>query len=83
MVRERGKRLEAMRANPGGDWRVSDVEAVCRDHGLRCSPPRGGSHFKVAHPALPEMLSIPFARPIKQVYIRRLVAMIDAVESLP
>ena len=74
------ERLEAMRANPKGNWRIQDVEAVCAAFGLRCSPPRGGgSHYKVAHPAIPEMLSIPFARPIKSVYIRKLVQMVDAV----
>lgn len=62
------KRLAAMRASPSNDWRLSDVEALCREHGLICSPPRGGgSHYKVAQPAIPDMLSIPFARPIKSV----------------
>jgi len=68
-----------MRAHPGADWRIADVQAVCRSYGFRCSPPSGGSHFKVAHDQLEEMLSIPFAKPIKPVYIRRLVSMIDAV----
>lgn len=73
-------RLEAMRANPKGNWRIQDVEAVCERYGLRCSPPRGGgSHYKVGHAAIPEMLTIPFARPIKSVYIRKLVQMVDAV----
>jgi hypothetical protein len=26
--------LEKMRRNPAGDWRIQDVEAVCREHGL-------------------------------------------------
>lgn len=74
------KRLEQMRASPSGDWRIRDVEALCNEHGLTCSPPRGGgSHYKVAHPAVADMLSIPFARPIKSVYIRKLVQMVDAV----
>lgn len=72
-------RLEAMRANPKGNWRIQDIEAVCAAHGLRCSPPKRGSHYKVGHPAIPEMLSIPFARPIKSVYIRKFVQMVDAV----
>ena len=49
------KRLEAMRANPAANWRIGDIEAVCAEHGLRCSPPRGGgSHYKFAHDALPD-----------------------------
>ena len=77
-----GKRLAAMRANPQGGWRIEDVIAVCRQQGLECRPPRGGgSHYKVAHPDLPEMLTVPFARPIKAVYIRKLVQMADAVSK--
>ncbi|HEY0102070.1 MAG TPA: hypothetical protein VGB60_01230 [Brevundimonas sp.] len=68
------KRLDAMRANPSGDWRIADVEALCREHGVLCEPARGGSsHYKIAHAALRRKLSIPFARPIKPVYIRDLV----------
>jgi hypothetical protein len=26
--------LERMRANPTGDWRIRDVEALCREYGL-------------------------------------------------
>jgi hypothetical protein len=81
MNAQRAKRLEAMRANPRGDWRISDIEAVCRDWGLGCSAPRSGSHFKITHPDLPDMLSIPFARPIKPVYIRKLIAMVAALET--
>ena len=74
------KRLEAMRANPAGNWRMKDVEAICKAHGLRCSAPRGGGpHYKIAHSALDDMLSILVARPIKSVYIRKLVQMVDAV----
>lgn len=74
------KRLEAMRANPAADWRIRDIERLCAEHGLRCSAPRGGgSHYKIGHPAFADMLSVPFARPIKSVYIRQLVRMVDAV----
>jgi hypothetical protein len=72
------KRLEAMRANPRGDWRIADIEALCAEHGVRCVAPRaGGSHYRISHPQLEEKLTIPFKRPIKPVYIRKLVAFID------
>jgi hypothetical protein len=77
------KRLEDMRNNPRGDWRIEDVEAVCREYGVLCSAPRGGgSHYKVAHPRMTEKLTIPYKRPIKPVYIRKLIAFIDAVSKL-
>lgn len=76
------KRLERMRRNPTGDWTMSDVEAVCREHGILCQPARGGSsHYKIAHPAMDAKLTVPFKRPIKSVYIRRLIAFIDAVRD--
>ena len=78
------KRLEAMRANPAADWRIRDIEAVCAEFGVLCQAARGGSsHYKIAHPALREKLSIPFARPIKPVYIRRLVRFLDTVARQP
>jgi hypothetical protein len=27
-------RLESMRNNPRGDWRIEDVEAVCGEYGV-------------------------------------------------
>lgn len=77
------KRLEAMRARPQGDWTIADIAAICREQGIHCAPARGGSsHYKIAHPGLPEKLTVPYKRPIKPVYIRHLVAFVDRVRSL-
>lgn len=71
------KRLDQMRRNPPGNGSIRDVEAVCREFGISCESPRGGgSHYKVYHPKISEILTIPFKRPIKPVYIRKLVAFI-------
>ncbi len=76
------KRLDQLRANPQAGWTIQDVVALCREYGLICEPPRGGgSHYKVAHPDLQQKLTVPYRRPIKPVYIRRLVSMIDALED--
>jgi hypothetical protein len=75
-------RLDKMRANPAAGWRMSDIEAVCRENGVFCAPPRGGgSHYKIGHPALATKLTIPYKRPIKPIYIRKLVAFLDAVRA--
>ena len=67
-----------MRRNPAGDWGIEDVVRVCAQLGVRCTPPSGGgSHYKVSHPSRPEILSILRARPVKPVYIRRLVRFIE------
>jgi hypothetical protein len=78
------KRLEQMRANPKADWKIADVEAVCREFGIECRPSRSGSsHYQVKHPGVREILTVPFKRPVKAVYIRRLVEMVDRVRKLP
>ena len=70
--------LDRMRRNPAGDWTISDVEVLCREQGLRCAPPSGGgSHYKVSHPSRREILTIPSRKPIKGVYIRKLVRFIE------
>lgn len=71
-------RLDDMRNNPR-DWRIEDVEALCREHGVRCVRPSKGSHYKISYPGKAEILTVPFKRPIKPVYIRKLVDFIDAV----
>ncbi|RWX76067.1 type II toxin-antitoxin system HicA family toxin [Neorhizobium lilium] len=76
------KRLERMRANPQADWRMEDIIAVCAEFEIACRAPRGGSsHFKVSHPAIRDILTVPSKRPIKPVYIRHLVQFIDAVRT--
>jgi hypothetical protein len=71
-----------MRQNPRADWTIADVEAVCREHGVECAPSRSGSsHYKVTHSTMTEILTVPFKRPIKPVYIRKLVAFIDNIRG--
>ena len=74
------KLLEAMRTNPR-DWRIADVERLCAGFDIACTPPRKGSHYKVAHAAVSAILTIPAHRPIKPVYIRDLVAFVGAVRE--
>jgi hypothetical protein len=75
------KRLEKMRSNPQGDWTIKDAQAVCEDHGVQLRAPKGGSHYKVTHASQAEILTIPSAHTIKPIYIRKLVAFIDAVKD--
>jgi len=69
--------LQRMRRNPAGDWQVRDVEAVCREHHLLFRYGKGTSHCHAKHPSAREILTIPARRPIKPVYIRKLVRYID------
>lgn len=69
-----------MTANPKGDWTIDDVQALCEAWGI--SFRRGsGSHCTVSHATQPEILTIPANRPIKPIYIRRLVAFVVRVSE--
>ena len=71
-------RLDRMRRNPASDWTIADVEAVCHECGLLFRPGKGTSHCQIKHPAAREILTVPARRPIKPVYIRKLVRYIEA-----
>ena len=73
------KRFEEMRRNPRADWSIDDVKVVCDEFGIELRPPSSGSHYKISHVSIGEILTIPARRPIKPVYIRRLVALIERV----
>ena len=75
------KRLEDMRRNPRDNWKISDIAVVCAAFEIALRPPGSGSHYKVTHPSQLEILTIPAQRPLKAVYIRRLVSFVDAVED--
>lgn len=78
-----GDLLEQMRRNPQGNWTIKDVERVCAEHGVSCKAPTGGgSHYKVSFKRITHIQTIPFKRPIKPVYIRRLVVFFDLVRTL-
>lgn len=73
--------IEGMSENPIG-WRIQQVEALCVVLGIKCVPPRGGgSHYKVSYPGNREILTIPSKRPIKPVYIKKLVAFVRSLQD--
>ena len=61
------------------DWTMADIERLCRSHGLTATAPLRGSHYKIRHSSSAAVLTIPARRPIKPVYIRALVALVDLV----
>jgi hypothetical protein len=75
------KQLERMRNNPRGDWVLDDFKTI----GARCGLTvrhSDGSHATFSHAAIPEILTIPARRPIKPVYARKFIEMIDKVQAL-
>ncbi|MEO5375998.1 MAG: type II toxin-antitoxin system HicA family toxin [Alphaproteobacteria bacterium] len=70
------KRLAAMRANPR-DWRIEDLEAVAKRHGVTWDQP-GTSHVTFRDPN-GSKVTVPAHKPIKPVYVVRFVALIDGL----
>ena len=72
------KALQKMRKNPMG-WRIEELQTVAEENFVEWRRPgRGGSHVIISAPGVREIVSVPAKRPIKPVYIKHLVALIDA-----
>jgi hypothetical protein len=76
------KTLQAMRRNPNG-WRIEELEAVAKDNSVEWRRPgRGGSHVIFSAPGVREIVSVPAKRPIKPVYIKQFLALVDAANEV-
>ena len=73
------KLLEAMRNNPR-DWRIEQLQTVARQFGIavRCE---GGSHHVFSHEVMTDIVCVPAHRPIKPVYVRQFVALVDKAKE--
>ena len=74
------KNLEGMRNNPKGDWRIEDLYVVATHWGLEVRS-QGGSHHVLSHPDVDFDVTVPASRPIKPVYIRQFVGLIDKLKD--
>jgi len=63
-----------MKANPL-DWRIESLRSVAESYGLVYRQP-GGSHVIFRHPN-GAMLSVPSRRPIKPIYVKKFVRLIE------
>jgi hypothetical protein len=77
-VAVRLKHLEKMRRNPRGDWKIEDFKAIAAHYEVEWRSP-GGSHV-VFVSASGDVLTVPARRPIKPVYVKQFVDLIDKCE---
>jgi hypothetical protein len=68
------KILEKMRNNPL-DWRIESLKTVARAHGIEWRQP-GTSHVTFRHTSGAK-LTVPANRPIKPVYIRKFIRLVE------
>lgn len=74
--------LRKMRKNRMG-WRIEDLLAVAEENSVEWRRPgRGGSHVIFSAPGVREIVSVPAKRPIKAVYIKHFVALIEAAGDI-
>jgi predicted RNA binding protein YcfA (HicA-like mRNA interferase family) len=72
------KTLQKMRNNPH-DWRIEDLKAIANRLGISYRQPTG-SHVQF-HAPNGQRVSVPAARPILPVYVRKFIAMVDSLEK--
>ena len=77
-----GRTLQKMRKNRLG-WRIEELQAAAEENFVEWRRPgRGGSHVIFSAPGVREIVSVPAKRPIKPVYIKQFVALIDAAGGI-
>jgi hypothetical protein len=63
--------------------RIEELMAVAEENSVEWRRPgRGGSHVIFSAPGVREIVSIPAKRPIKPVYIKQFLALIDAAGGI-
>ncbi len=73
------KLIAKMRNNPL-NWKINDVERVASYYGFS-KRLASGSHVTFEHPLLVDILTIPAHKPIKPIYIKKLLKLIDEVKN--
>jgi predicted RNA binding protein YcfA (HicA-like mRNA interferase family) len=71
------KLLQTMRNNPR-DWRRGDLLTVAAHVGIAVRN-HGGSHHVFKFPGIALDVTVPAHRPIKPVYVRNFIALVDKI----
>lgn len=69
-------RLDALRANPAGDWTLADLEIIASQFAIKFRKTTG-THEVFLHPAVPDCVTVPLRNKIRAPHINAFVAMID------
>jgi len=71
------KLLDKMRSNPR-DWRIEQLETIAKNYRINVRK-SGGSHVVFDHTKWVELLCVPAHRPIKPIYVKKFVLLIDTL----
>jgi predicted RNA binding protein YcfA (HicA-like mRNA interferase family) len=71
------KKLEKMRNN-SKDWQIADLEVIASRFGITVRQGKG-SHMSFSHKKCVEILTIPAHRPVKPIYVKKFLSLIDVL----
>ena len=72
------KLLQKMKSNPRADWTPANIRTLCKAYNLALR--QWGTSHAVLTNDRGEHLTVPMRKPIKPLYIKRLVKLIEAVQ---
>lgn len=73
------KIFQKMKTNPR-DWRIEHLETVAAQYGINIRK-SGGSHVVFGHAKSDIVVTVPAHKPIKPVYIRQFVVLIESLRK--
>lgn len=75
-------KLYAQIVNNPRDVNFKDLDKLLRRYGFNCRQSgKGSSHLTYYHPELPDILPIPKERPIKAVYVKQAITLIQKLKE--
>jgi hypothetical protein len=58
------------------------LDRLLKKHGFKCRQPgKGSSHYTYYHHELEDILTIPYDRPVKAVYVKKAIAAIQKLKG--
>ena len=72
------KAIQKMKDNPS-DWRIASLEAIAQHYGCNIRK-GGGSHVVFGHNKSELVVTVPAHKPIKPVYIRQFIKLVESVK---
>jgi hypothetical protein len=72
------KLLNNMRQNPSADWTIDNLMVIAKRLGIEVRN-SNGSHHVFSFSRIGQDLTVPFRRPIKPIYIKKFIVLVDAV----
>lgn len=75
-------KLFAKITNNPKDVSFNELNKILRRYGFKCRQPRkGSSHYTYYHPKLLDLITIPKNRPVKAIYVKKAIAVIEMLKE--